>query len=126
MGALGALALGTGLSFLLWILMMCSVICLTALLPRALARNCAGDDEASRWLTFRSEHPWWGALVNAPLLPSVTLALALALPAPLGFRLALALAIAAMTVGLAALRCLAWNAHEKEWIEAELRAPRDR
>ena len=120
MGGLVGLAPNVDFGFLLWILM-------GSLLLALLAHNCVGDDETRRrWFNFRREHPWWGALVNAPLFPSVALALVLALPAPLGFRLALALAIAAMTAGLAALRCLAWNAHEREWIEAELRAPRDR
>lgn len=120
MGALGGLAVGAGLSFLLYIVILILSLPPT-LLAGALARNCAGDCETRRWLNFRREHPWWGALVNAAHLPSFVLALALALPAPLDFRLALALGITGMTAGLAALRCLAWNRHEKDWIEAELR-----
>jgi hypothetical protein len=124
MGGLVSLGANVDFDFFLCILMGSLLLWLPALL----AHNCAGDNETRRtWFNFRREHPWWGALVNAPHFPSVALALALALPAPLGFRLALALAIAAMqTVGLAALRCLAWNAHEREWLQAELRAPRDR
>jgi len=127
MGALFGLAANSDFDFLLCIMMGSLLLWLPALFPHGRSPTTAQVmTRTRRWFNFRREHPWWGALVNAAHFPSVALALALALPAPLGFRLALALAIAAMMVGLAALRCLAWNAHEKEWIEAELRAPRDR
>ncbi len=125
-GALGGLAVATGVDLLLFIVMVTLLtLLLPTLLPLALARKSAGEDDASKWLIFRSEHPWWGALAHCPHLPSIALALALALPAPLGFRLALVLGILGITVGLAALRSLAWNAHEREWIEAELEAWHD-
>ena len=117
---LGVLAKDTGLNGLLVMAMVILSVSANLLFPRALARNCAGEDATSQWISFRSEHPWWGALVHCTYLPVSALALALAFPAPLGFKLALLLVILGMTVGLAALRFVAWNAHEKEWIEQEL------